>query len=226
MRLLRHAPVVALAVVLIAGCGSQARPRAKPRPASRSSANAALPTRQQRLIVAGPLGSDASYRKAGYGISPDGTLVPASGGGGGQGVWSDRAFANERVGFALGMYGAADYPVETTDGGRTWRIDGPWFSAAIADGAWGVGYVGVDGPRTFFAYGSSAVDVTTNGGRTWWACLLGEQVQAVVPGDGPNELVAYVQTPVGQSNNSATWQYVTDNGGRTWRYSTTFGGFS
>jgi len=225
MRRVQVLVAVALTVTLMVGCGAQTRPRAKPHHAQRPSATGAVPTPQKRLITAGPLGSDASYRKAGYGIAPRGTVVPSGNVlPGDQGVWTDRVFASRRIGFALANYGAADYPVETTDGGKTRRIDGPWFSAEIADGAWGVGYVGVAGPRSFFAYGSSAVDVTTDGGRTWWACLLGESVQAVVAGGGPDDLIAYVQDQAGQGNAAVTSQYVSDNGGRTWNYNTNLDG--
>jgi hypothetical protein len=106
-----------------------------------------------------------------------------------------------------------------------WTIDGPQFHVDAADGAEAVGFVGVDGPRTFFAYGSSAVDVTTDGGREWWETFLGEEVMAVVP-NLRNELVAYVEQSVSNQrlNPAVTWQYVSRDGGRHWRYSTSFGG--
>ncbi|MGH2910087.1 MAG: hypothetical protein ACRDK8_12400, partial [Solirubrobacteraceae bacterium] len=89
-----------------------------------------------------------------------------------------------------------------------------------------VQYVGVDGPRTYFAYGSSAVDVTTDAGRTWWETFLGELVVAVGPGLRPHELVAYVQQS--RSNDpidpAVTWQYISRDGGRHWSYGTTLDG--
>ena len=118
-------------------------------------------------------------------IAP-GTVVKSSD------LFTDRVFANTSDGFALANHGSAQYPVRSVDGGRSWRIDGPQLHVDAADGAEGVGYVGLVGPRTFFAYGSSVVDVTTNGGRTWWETYLGELVVAVVPGPR-NDLVAYVQ---------------------------------
>jgi hypothetical protein len=124
-----------------------------------------------------------------------------------------RVFANASVGFALATVGSAQYPARSLDGGRTWRIDGP---QAHIDA----------GPRTFFAYGSSAVDVTTDGGRTWWETFLGELVVAVVPGPR-NGLVAYVQQQLDSNSSSlaaATWQYVSHDGGRHWVYSPALGG--
>jgi hypothetical protein len=66
-------------------------------------------------------------------------------------------FAGRLVGFALAFRDGATYPARTLDGGRVWRIDGPQFHIDAADAPQAVGYVGVGGPRTFFAYGSSAV---------------------------------------------------------------------
>lgn len=97
-------------------------------------------------------------------------------------LFSDRVFANGSDGVSLASRGSAQYPARSVDGGRHWRIDGPQLHIDAADGPDGVGYVGVGGPRTFFAYGSSAVDVTTNAGRTWWETFLGELVVAVVRG--------------------------------------------
>jgi hypothetical protein len=154
------------------------------------------------------------------GSVPPGTAISSSS------VFATRVFANADDGFALANDGQAQYPARSTDGGRTWHIDGPQVHIDAADGAEGVGYVGVAGPHTFFAYGSSAVDVTTNAGRTWWETFLGEQVMAVVPGIRSGGLVAYVQQSVSNDklNPAVTWQYVSRDGGRHWSYSTALGG--
>lgn len=141
-------------------------------------------------------------------------------------LFTPRVFANASVGFALATVGSAQYPARSIDAGKSWRIDGPQVHIDAADGPEGVGYVGLAGPRTFFAYGSSAVDVTTDGGRTWSETFLGELVVAVVPGPR-DELVAYVQQqldPSGRSLAAATWQYVSHDGGRHWVYSASLGG--
>lgn len=142
-------------------------------------------------------------------------------------LFTDRVFANASDGFALANRGPAQYPVRSLDGGRSWRIDGPQLHVNAADGAEGVGYVGLVGARTFFAYGSSVVDVTTNAGRTWWETYLGELVVAVVPGPR-NDLVAYVQQQLNNNSLSpaATWQYVSRDGGHHWSYTTALGALS
>lgn len=142
-------------------------------------------------------------------------------------LFTNRVFANASDGFALVNRDQAQYPARTVDGGRSWRIDGPQLHVDAADGPEGLGYVGLVGRRTFFAYGSSVVDVTTNAGHTWWETHLGELVVAVVPAPG-NELVAYVQQQLDSFSMSpaVTWQYVSVDGGRHWGYTATLGGYS
>jgi hypothetical protein len=140
-------------------------------------------------------------------------------------LFGARVFANATDGFALADDGEAQYSAVTSDGGQTWRIDGPQFHVDAADAPEGVGAVGIAGRRTYFAYGSSVVDVTTDVGRTWWETFLGELVMAVVPGPR-HDLIAYVQQSVSNSrvNPAVTWQYVSRDGGRHWRYSSRLGG--
>jgi hypothetical protein len=133
-------------------------------------------------------------------------------------LFGNRVFPTARRGIALANAGQAQYPALTVDGGRTWRIDGPQLHVDAADAPEAVGSVGAHGSHTFFAFGSSAIDVTTDSGRTWWETLVGGLVVAVVPGTG-NHLVAYVQSGGGR-----TAQYVSRDGGRHWRYSTALGG--
>jgi hypothetical protein len=142
-------------------------------------------------------------------------------------LFTNRVFIDANVGFALANVGNAQYPAVSRDGGRTWRIDGPQVHVDAADGPEGVGYVGAAAPRTFFAYGSSAVDVTTDGGATWWEALPGELVTAVVA-PVPGLLVAYVQQSVSNDhvNPAVSWEYVSQDGGRHWTYSTDLGGMT
>jgi hypothetical protein len=170
-----------------------------------------------RLLTAGRL-----RPRAGAGpLEAPGTVVSASN------LVSNRVFVNAKVGFALANGDNAQYPAVSSDGGRHWRIAGPQVHVDAADGPEAVQFVGIGGPRTFFAYGSSAVDVTTDGGPVWWETLLGEQVMAVVPSSG-GLLAAYVEQSVSNQhlNPAVTWQYISRDGGRHWRYSTSFGGLS
>jgi hypothetical protein len=194
---------IAVAVCL-AGCGS----RIAGHPAM-ARASAVVPSPPQRLT--------AHRLTSRRGAVAPGMMVRSSS------IFTDRVFANAHTGVALANAGLAQYPVVTTDGAH-WRIAGPQVHVDAADGAEGVGYVGVASSRTFFAYGSSVVDVTTDRGRAWWETYLGELVTAVVPGPGGG-LVAYVQQQLNRSGSApvVTWQYVSHDGGRHWVYSAVLG---
>jgi hypothetical protein len=140
-------------------------------------------------------------------------------------LFPNRVFVNGRVGFALANDGSAQYPALTFNGGQRWRIAGPQFHIDAADGPEAVGFVGASAPRTFYAYGSSVADVSTDAGRTWWEAYLGELVVAVVT-PAPHDLVAYVEQQMGSTSSSRTliWQYVSRDGGRRWSYSTSLAG--
>ena len=50
-----------------------------------------------------------------------------------------RVFANRLIGFALTDIpprGGGTYPVATSDGGRTWRTDGPVLHVPAAQARW------------------------------------------------------------------------------------------
>jgi hypothetical protein len=188
--------------------------------AATATSGAHPPARATAAVPSPPHRLTARRMRPRPGAVPRGTAVSSAD------LFTTRVFANASHGFALASVDSAQYPARSVDGGRTWRIDGPQVHIDAADAAEGVGYVGVAGPRTFFAYGSSAVDVTTDGGHTWWETFLGELVVAVVRGPR-NELVAYVQQQLDPNSSSlaaATWQYVSRDGGRHWFYSQSLGG--
>ena len=199
------------ATVVVLGTGAAAASAATSAASPPARAAATAPTPQARIT--------ARRLRPRRGAVPPGTVVSSSS------LFPDRVFSTSRIGFSLADRGQAQYPARTTDGGRTWRIDGPQFHVDAADGPEAVGFVGFARSRTFFAYGSSVVDVTTDAGRTWWETFLGELVVAVVPGRSSNELVAYVQQSASNRGGAAvTSQYVSRDGGRHWNYSTAMGG--
>jgi hypothetical protein len=136
-------------------------------------------------------------------------------------VSGERVFLNDDEGVALATGKGAQYPVLSIDGGREWRIVGPPLHVDAADGAEGVGFVGIANARTFYAYGSSVVDVSSDRGRTWWESFLGEDVVSVALAPD-NALVALVEQTKSNRSLSPTliWQYVSHDGGRHWRYTT------
>lgn len=207
---------IGIAVLGLSRPGS-ARTRASSGPASQGACVTGVSATTSPQCVRA--GHRMPRRRPPFKLSPPGTVVRSSA------VFGDRVFLNPDEGIALASGDNAQYPALSTDGGRAWRIAGPPLHVDAADGAEGVGSVGIAGPRTFFAYGSSVVDVTTDKGRTWWETYLGDDVAAVVP-SYRNELVAYVEQSVRNQrlNPAVTWQYVSRDGGRHWRYSTEFAG--
>ncbi len=207
----RRAAAAILAAAVAGGCGQSTR-RAVDHSSRSAPGAAASSPRPRQHIRAGRLVPRP------YAATPDGQVSSRD-------LFTNRVFIDAKVGFALANVGNAQYPAVSRDGGRTWRIDGPQVHVDAADGPEAVGYVGAAAPRTFFAYGSSAVDVTTDGGTTWWEALPGELVTAVVA-PFPGLLVTYVQQSVSNDhvNPAVTWEYVSRDGGRHWTYSTDLGG--
>jgi hypothetical protein len=145
-----------------------------------------------------------------------GTIVPSD-------QVKARSFANNRDGFGLGGPLGSAYPVRTTDGGADWTTDGPVFETATADGAEAVSYTGTAGKKIEFAYGSSAVDVTANDGKTWWQAFVGELVLDVTYQS--NRLYAIVQQQTtSQGTTAVTWVYTSNDGGKHWEYNNHLGG--
>jgi hypothetical protein len=135
----------------------------------------------------------------------------------------ERVFPTVRQGFALANISSELYPAATTDGGKTWRTDGPVLYLEAAQAPSAVDQVGTVYPSEYFAFGSSAVDLTTDGGRHWWQAFLGDDVLGVVPGTKPHHLIAVVQDFLGSSTaRVATLVYVSNDGGRHWHSSDRF----
>jgi len=88
-----------------------------------------------------------------------------------------RSFVNAKNGFALASVGQAQYPANTTDGGKTWRIDGPHFHVNAANAPNVITRTDVAGRSTYFAYagpgGGMSVVVSGDTGKHWWRVLSG-----------------------------------------------------
>ena len=81
-----------------------------------------------------------------------GTLATGSRVGSGK-VVGQRTFINATKGFALASVGSADYAVATTDGGRTWKTDGPALHLDALQAPFAVSFIGAVNARTVFAWG-------------------------------------------------------------------------
>ena len=133
-------------------------------------------------------------------------------------IFSNRIFSSAAHGFALATRNSADYPVLSTNGGHTWTIAGPALHVAAADAPAAVTSVGVRGPQVDYAYGSGTIDVTANGGGTWYQVFPEGNVTAVVA--GARGLAAYVQALNAQTGAvSGIYQYISFDGGHHWTLS-------
>jgi len=130
-----------------------------------------------------------------------------------------RVFVSSKKGFALAGIGGTTYPTATADGGAVWRIDGPHLHVSAMNAPDVVADVGAVAPSTYYAYGGGGmtVDVTANGGASWWRAYMPGDAIAVVPSQatGHTTLIAIVGTNPGQFA-----AYVSSDGGRHWTHTT------
>jgi photosystem II stability/assembly factor-like uncharacterized protein len=142
-----------------------------------------------------------------------GTLAPGSHVGSGR-VAGQRTFTNATTGFALASVGEADYAVTTTDGGKTWKTDGPALHLHALQAPLAVSFIGAVNRRTVFAWGGGQViDTTNDGGKTWYRVLFTIGAPVAVVHDFAGHLLAFVQ-----SSRSSTVEYASKDGGRTWHH--------
>ncbi len=134
-----------------------------------------------------------------------------------------RVYVNGHDGFALAAVGDAQYPAKTTDGGTSWSTFGPALHVNALQAPLSVTNVGAANAHTVYYYGSGqAVDVTSDGGKTWWRTLCPELSLAVVPGASGRLVWVTQDSPTGGA--ALTWPYESSDGGRVWHYTTALGG--
>jgi hypothetical protein len=152
---------------------------------------------------------------------PAGTLKPGATVSSGLG---QRVFTDAKHGFTLANVGQAQYPAATTNGGKTWKTDGPALHLDAAQAPLSVSDLGATNRKTVFAFGGGQViDATGNGGKQWFRATFDGLPMAVVGGRS-GHLVAFIDASAGNGSKGVTWQYVSKNGGRTWRFDSTVGG--
>jgi hypothetical protein len=146
-----------------------------------------------------------------FGTLAPGTAVSSAG------VFGQRAFTGAKHGFALASASGADYPVATSDRGKTWKTDGPALHLHALNAPAAVVFIGAVNRKTVFAWGGGQViDATSDGGKHWYSALFTNGGPIAVVHDFSGHLLAFI----GSFSGSTTWQYISKDGGRTWHYQT------
>jgi hypothetical protein len=179
----------------------------------RSHHAASLPAYLSRTIHAIPL--PALFTSI-PDLQPVGTLVPGA---------DITVSASDGGGLRFGLavfpsYQSATYPAISGDGGATWRIDGPCFWVAAADGPAETSSVGALGPdgAFFWGEGGDVVKITTDGGLRWSATGFGDGVYSVRAAHGTLRTVALGnQVKGGAGGAFGAFLYISTDAGRTWK---------
>jgi hypothetical protein len=136
-----------------------------------------------------------------------------------------RSYSNCCDGWALAFVGGAQYPAATEDRGASWHIAGPRLHIDAAQAALAVGEVGVPSRQAglssgrvafFWGQDNSVVDLTVDGGTTWWRVMLPGQIEFVGNAGRTIFADAYGEMEHGGSTDVGLWQYFTTTG-RRWR---------
>jgi hypothetical protein len=130
-----------------------------------------------------------------------------------------KATTGSEIRFGLAVFPnlmEATYPAFSSDRGATWRVDGPLFWVAAADGAAVIGDVGALGSEGAYFWGKTGnfVKVTTDEGSHWWLTGFGAGVYKVSATHGVLRTVA-----LGNQVSCTAFQaflYVSADSGRTW----------
>jgi len=119
--------------------------------------------------------------------------------------------------YSLGTYGGGfEYPVRSTDGGRTWRNAGHWFAGAWADGAAFASRMKVFSASVAAAWfpGQNTFYFTSSAGRKWYSAWPPGAITALTGPNGGETVVMHVTS---YAPARARYLYRTSDGGRTWR---------
>jgi hypothetical protein len=146
-------------------------------------------------------------------VQPSGTSVPS------QDVAAiASAKANLEFGLATFPNSSQTYPAISTDGGTSWKIDGPLFHVDALQGASVVGSAGVLLPHGSYFWGRGGVIIwiTYDEGAHWWKVVFGGGVDAVSARKGTLEAVA-LGAQVKHATAVERFLYTSTDSGKTWR---------
>jgi hypothetical protein len=125
---------------------------------------------------------------------------------------------NVQLGLATFPTSTQTYPAISTDGGATWKVDGPLFHVDALQGASVVGGVGALRPHGtyFWGRGGVLIWITYDSGAHWWTVVFGGGVDQLRFRKGTLEAVALG----GQVDHGTAIQrflYSSTDSGKTWK---------
>lgn len=117
--------------------------------------------------------------------------------------------------FALATVGGFQYPLVSSDGGRTWRNAGHWFAGPWADGAAFADAIVAFSATVAVAWypGQSTFYVTSDAGRRWYSAWPDGEVTAVTSSNLGATLVMHVRA---YAPARERYEYRCSDGGRRW----------
>ena len=135
------------------------------------------------------------------------------------------SLSESRVGnvtYGLGSIDQLQYPLLSRDGGKTWRIAGPYIAGPWADASAGGTTIKALGASTAFVYGNEWTYTTINRGRTWYVTSFNGTALHVSAYFGRSSHLPVFSTTVTQTSanppnsivGAAT--YVSTDGGASW----------
>ena len=126
---------------------------------------------------------------------------------------------NSKLKFGLATFPSSTqtYPAISTNGGTTWKVDGPLFHVDALQGATVVASSGVLPPHSayFWGRGGNLIWITYDEGAHWWTAVFGAGVDDLSSRHGTLEAVVF-----GAQVRSTALQrflYVSTDSGKTWR---------
>jgi hypothetical protein len=131
-------------------------------------------------------------------------------------------------GFALAYINRFQYPLATSNGGKTWTIAGAYFSGPWADASAGGTIIKTLDSPIAIVYGNEWFYGTTDGGRRWFVTSFSGTAVSANESWGKRWSHAPVFTVdvIAQAPNLATYpviavaQYISSDGGKNWHLAT------